>query len=100
MAEQTSISAYNNYKKAGLLNKNQAIVYETIAKNPYLTDKEYCELLGWPDSNRWKPRRTELLGKGLIESAGTKKCSITGYTATVWALATKDDRFIGEWIKC
>lgn len=101
MVEQTSIESYKKTISEGTLSKNQSIVYDTITKNPYLTDREYCEILGWEDTNKWKPRRTELLGMGLIESAGKRPCNITNRSAYVWQNTNKKYHkgiYLGEWI--
>lgn len=53
------------------------------AREP-LTDRELAARLGVTDPNQVRPRRVELMRRGLVEDAGKRRCRVTGRTAYVW----------------
>jgi len=80
----TSLEAFLSIK--GSLGAMQQVVYSAIANNPYLTDRELVNIIGLSDANMLRPRRKELLGKGFIDDAGVRECSVSGKKAHVWAI--------------
>ena len=79
-----SLTAYKEMQDSGLLNNRQLEVYQAILNNPNQTDRELAEILGQDDSNYVRPRRKALLDLGIIEESGSKKCSISHFTAETW----------------
>lgn len=81
---QTSLDSYFALLWDGTLGERQSLVLYYIVNHPGSTDREIAEELGFKDPNSIRPRRKELLDKGLIENCGIKKCSVTGRAALAW----------------
>lgn len=81
--QQTSLTSYCEEKENGNINKMQALVYSALQQNPNSSDMEIVKYLGLTE-NQVRPRRNELVKKGLVCAVGTRKCSITGKEVLVW----------------
>lgn len=88
MIQRTSIESYYGEKKAGRLGERQRAVYELIKENPGHTDRELARILAAADPNTVRPRRYELVEKGLVIDAGKRKCRVTGKVAMTWRTRT------------
>ena len=86
MTKLTSIEAYRWLKDEGIIGKRQTMVLDIIMKYPELTDKEIASKLKSNDSNYVRPRRRELVLKGIIFNCGIKECSITKRKAMTWMI--------------
>ena len=80
----TSLEAYTNLKKAGKLGSRRRTVYETLKKYPCRTDMEIADHLGFSDPNKVRPRRNELVKRGLVIPYRVRLCTITGVAAWTW----------------
>ena len=83
MIEQTSLQAYIEQKESGAIGRMQEIVLEAFKLNPNSTDMEIVRLLGLSE-NQVRPRRNELVRKGLIQQTGLRRCTITGKWVKTW----------------
>jgi len=81
----TSIDSYLNL---GNMSEMQRIVYQCILDNSkkglFLTDREIASDLHLPDSNSVRPRRFELMDKGIIEETEKRECSISHRLVLTW----------------
>lgn len=50
------------------------------------TDMELVKMLNFSDANRIRPRRYELMKKGIVEEVDRRPCKITGRRAIVWGI--------------
>ena len=81
MIAQTSLKAYRAIKP--FLNGKRAQVYEFIEKRPNgATRQEISRALGEP-INSVCGRVNELLGRGYLVVAGTKKDAVTGHSTEI-----------------
>lgn len=83
----TSILAYVELAQTGKLGERQQQVLEQIQKHPDLTDTEICFSLGLGDPNMVRPRRYELMKKGLIYASGKRLCEISRRLAYTWRMS-------------
>jgi len=86
---QTSLISYHE-----LLGKTKelTLIYTRILRCVGITprtDREIASLLGFSDPNHIRPRRNELVKKGLIAKIGMRKCEISGKLAILWGLRLK-----------
>ncbi len=77
----TSALAYGQVERLGEM---QRLVYDCIANNPGLTDREITEELCLKDPNAVRPRRFELVEAGLIVEGEKRKCAVTKRLALTW----------------
>jgi len=96
----TSVISYHEISEAEL-GGNQRLVYDVIKQHPGLTDRELTRELGVSDPNKVRPRRFELVERGLVVEAGRRICSVSGKQALTWKIPdrTGDDplfRIIGD----
>jgi hypothetical protein len=85
MVRQTSIEAYRDLQDIG---NRQQIVFDVLKLYPHgLTDREIAEKLGYDDPNKIRPRRFELVEKGLLIELPKRICSVSGKKALAWARA-------------
>jgi len=75
------------------LSEKQAQVYETIYKHGPITNTEIAEKLDW-EINRVTGRNYELRRMGLVESAGKRICSTTGFLAETWVVKRMESGYV------
>jgi len=81
--QETSMISYAEIK-AGRIGELQQKVLDTLRNSAIsLTDREIIAELGI-EGNSIRPRRYELVKKGLVEFVENRKCSITGKLAKTW----------------
>ena len=86
----TSILSYQQLQSEGLGAK-QREVYDTFLDSPTpLTDRETAKELNYADPNKVRPRRKELVDKGLVKEAGKRLCSVTGRYVITWTIADRE----------
>lgn len=81
MIQETSKIAYSELNNIGDNQKKVIFALENLVN---ATDTEMADFLGFPDVNSVRPRRFELVEKGMIKEVGKRICKITGKTAIVW----------------
>lgn len=81
---KTSLDAYYEIKKSGLLSERRFQVYEIIVKRGPITQSELTSMFPGRD-NSMRPRFAELEVLGVIRSIGTRTCRITGRNVHEWA---------------
>jgi hypothetical protein len=85
---ETSIEAYRTIQENGLLSERRWQVYNTLFLNGPLTTGEiwkyYFSVHTKIPQNSINPRLSELSRLGVIRAVGTKKCTVTGHTCTIW----------------
>lgn len=81
--QQTSIISYYQEKESGNIGRMQAIILEEFRLMPDSTDLEIAKRLGFTE-NQVRPRRRELVIKGIICNVGTRNCTVSGKKAIVW----------------
>ena len=91
----TSAYALQQLRNDLQLGDRQRLVLDLIRDWPDSTDAELTKLLvkfhgGSPDPNRIRPRRTELVKRGLVNASGKRRCSVTGRLAYTWRVVTHD----------
>ena len=91
MVDENSIKAFIELRDSGILNDRSIYIYEFILRCPDLTARELTKMMGKEDPNYIRPRITELVDMGLIESNGKRQCSITNKTVYVWKVITDFD---------
>lgn len=84
MIQQNSLLSYSKIKTDGTLQKRQKQVYDCIAQNRIVTDKEIAAIILLP-INQVTPRRGELVKLGLIEQRGNK-IQPNNHQAKVWGI--------------
>jgi len=82
--KDTSLMAYTSIREDGSVGAMQEKVLNFIKYNPDLTDSEITYRLGYSDRNKIRPRRNELMKKGVVVPSGKKKCSISKRMAYTW----------------
>lgn len=86
---ETSVISYSELVDLG---EKQRRVYKVINDHAtlglFLTDREIARFLGYFDPNKVRPRRFELMKKGLIAEAGKKVCSVSRRVALTWKTVT------------
>lgn len=85
MIRQTSIEAYNEIKREGLLGELQFMVYEALFNHGPLTQGELWERC-FKNHQRHTiaPRFAELFGMGVIKVVRQRPCAVTGRSCLVW----------------
>lgn len=81
----TSVLSYEEIRES--LGARQSYVLDLIELNPRRTDRELAEIAGTADPNMIRPRRSELVAKGLVIESGHRHCSVTGKLSTTWEAA-------------
>lgn len=81
----TSALAYGQVKNLGEM---QRLVYDCIANNPCLTDREIAQKLCLKDPNAVRLRRFELMEAGLIQESPKRICTVSGRLALTWKAKT------------
>jgi predicted transcriptional regulator len=66
-----------------LFSKREQQILSAFAGIGIATDRDICNLLGFPDLNAVRPRITELIRDGVIEETGSQQCLITKKTVRV-----------------
>lgn len=87
----TSILSYLTFSNNGNLGEMTQAAYEAVNQYPYRTSKELAEKLGYQDTNKIRPRLTELKDSGLIYNPYKRVCSKSNLLAYVWAVTTKTE---------
>jgi len=82
---QTSLLAYQELKQADL-NRRYKRILEALRYYGAMTDREICNVLGYKDPNKVRPRRNELVKMGIIEEKGKRICSISRKKAIMWGV--------------
>ena len=86
----TSLESYTQVE----LGEGQKVVYDALwehtMRGVYPTDRELTKTLDEDDPNKIRPRRFELMERGLIEEAGKRPCEITGRKALTWRIKRRD----------
>jgi len=92
MSKSTQRIAYLTIKDSELLSQRRFEVYEALYENgPSTTGeiwKKFFKRRGI-SQNSVNPRLSELVKCGVVEEAGKKECSVTGFTCTVWQVNDK-----------
>lgn len=82
----TSLAAAENMQSAACRQRTSVLLEFLKAGEKGLTDEE-CQLnLGLAGSSQ-RPRRCELVSKGLLKDSGRTRRTISGSQATVWSMA-------------
>jgi DNA-binding MarR family transcriptional regulator len=85
MIQQTSLVSWNEINLAGVVGKQQAIIFTAIKQLNEATNKEiaaYTKL----EINSVTPRVYELRAKGLVTRCNKRSCNISGRTANSWKI--------------
>lgn len=82
MMRDTSLDAYSDIKPS--LGEREQIVYEAIKTLGCPTDLEIAKFIGYSDPNKVRPRRNELVKKGVITECEKRMCSISKRTVWSW----------------
>jgi transcription initiation factor IIE alpha subunit len=82
----TSAAAADSLSPATLNRLHKAVLAYIAGRGDGCTDEEIARALGMNPSTA-RPRRIELLRRGLIEQAGTRRTT-SGRMAAVWRIAT------------
>ena len=83
---QTSLMAYKDLCDSGQLMPRQRQVLSAIVCMNGGTDREIANFLNFSDPNMVRPRRKELLDKGLICILAVKKCNVSKKQAISWKI--------------
>lgn len=86
----TSVLSYHEITET--LGERQRVVYDLILRYPGRTDRELAKLALAGDPNQIRPRRTELVDRGVIEEAGKRRCEVTGKLAKTWRVRRHRDQ--------
>jgi len=85
MIRQTSILAYREIKKDGVVDTDKQIYMEILrAMGCPSTDREVAAFGKISDMMRMERRRNDLVHEGLIQDAGIRKCSISKRLCHTW----------------
>lgn len=82
----TSLASYVSESDSGRVGSRQREVLEVIRQLGSCSDRDIAVALGKQDLNYVRPRRFELVEKGLVEEVGKKKDGVTGKTVYVWRI--------------
>ena len=80
--KQTSLVAYREHQRSGLLGDQEAEVLAYISRNPFVTRREIEKGTGITISSICG-RVNRLVHIGLIKAVGKRACSVTGKTSEV-----------------
>ncbi|MBS3107002.1 hypothetical protein J4419_05060 [Candidatus Woesearchaeota archaeon] len=88
LMRQTSLGAYEELRAdpAKIRGIHEQIMAFLKQRGP-LTDQEIAQGLGFHDPNKVRPRRNELAKERKVVEAGTRRCKVSGHTATLWRVA-------------
>ena len=81
--QDTSIKSFKEILES--IGKSQQVVYDAIKTLACPTDMEIVKYLGFTDPNKVRPRRNELVKKGLIVQYEKRECIVTHKTAIAWS---------------
>jgi hypothetical protein len=81
MIRQTSLLAFESLERQAQI---YILILQTIRKYGKLTDMEISKKLGFNDPNKIRPRRNELMKKGIIYECEKRECSVTHKVALTW----------------
>ena len=81
-SETSRLAALSMYERASTL---QRILLDWLEAKGGLTDEEMQTISGIPPSTQ-RPRRIELVGKGLVRDSGAKRKTVSGRQAVVWEI--------------
>lgn len=86
MMRRTSSEAFEKIHQNGLLRRMQLRVYRALYYHGPLTGTELNFVLKGSKeaSPSYHKRLSELLRQGVAVAIGTRKCSVTGQTVTIW----------------
>lgn len=84
VVRDTSLASYVEEKKSGRLSEREQWILEWMDMVGPCTDRELAKHMGFNDPNMIRPRRKELVDKGLVVEAGKRKCGVSGKTSIVW----------------
>lgn len=85
VVRETSLLAFTELRGKETM---ESRVLEAIRRASHpMTDYELAEQMGFRDPNHVRPRRRELVRKGLVEEAGRRICRVTGKTALTWRVS-------------
>lgn len=91
MIRQTSLMAYQDITEdKKLLNYRYNQIINIIHNSYGMTDREIADKLGYKDPNKIRPRRNELMKKGIIIDCGKRPCRITGKFVHFWRTPASD----------
>ena len=93
MIQRTSVQSFHEEKDSLRLGERQQLVYNLIRRFPGKTDRElaliFAAQIGHPvDPNVIRPRRHELVEKGLVELFEKRECKVTGKTSMTWKIVS------------
>ncbi len=74
------------------LGARQRFVLELIESFPDSTDRELAMKAGFTDPNGIRPRRSELVAKGLVAESGKRRCRVSGKLSTTWRTRTESEQ--------
>lgn len=103
MVQETSVEKYKELERAGKISESQRVVLEALKNFGPSTDSELAQFLGEEDpvnSKKFRPRRNELVEKGLVVSRGKIRCEVSGGSAIVWDLADNVEGKGGNQLGC
>lgn len=92
ITRKTSVDAYNQIMKSGLLGKRKRQVYDYIFHNGPCTAKEMASELSATVGGRadsFQPRCNELRICGLLEEVGTAICPVSKKEQILWDVTSK-----------
>lgn len=88
---ETSAEAHRDMASSGKMCDRQrevmnalAIINSSVALDA--TDSEIARALGHSDPNYVRPRRFELVEKGLVVASRKRRCLVTGRTCIAWSV--------------
>lgn len=85
MPSKTSIDAYHEVERSGLLSDLRLAVYQIVCfHGPISSGEVWNEHLKHHQRQSLTPRFKELERMGAIRSAGERQCRLTGYKVIVW----------------
>ena len=85
MVQETGLKAYKELNDNGEVTTRCFKTLETLSLFPDgLTDMELSKKMGFSDPNKVRPRRNELVKRGLVFESGKRACNVTGRLAVVW----------------
>ena len=90
-----SIEVYRKVEYYGIVRQHRMWVFEAIAKEEGLTDREYSQKIGDSDPGRFRRRRSELTRPGFVVRAGVRECTVTGRQVNTWKINVS---WVQKWI--
>lgn len=83
---QTSLEAYRKISESNKDHVMQRKVFNALISLRQATDSEISFYLMYSDPNKIRPRRNELVKKGIVKSIGKRVCEITGRECILWSV--------------